>query len=499
MEEFLESRNIMFQICQLKQYKQYAIFHEQQEQLLHEALQNTSQPVAQPEANADDEFGVLLDDFDAIIPYSDFFLDKSYFEKQHLNSNNLHETNGEQATQLIEGVRPRYFDVGNASKVDLDKSQVSSRDVLEERQVCSVLQVLKSIDCFRGVQFRYEREQRADPLAVLRQCAAPGYGYELERLCFRLGRYARTHPAVERVLRLLLRTAMPAFVPFRDAAEARELVESFYFNTQLVQEQLDYNAYNLQSQQRASAAQQAVVGGLEALTRQDGYRALAESLRRLRESYIRQLGFYEVLEFAGEEDRAQRVALLRQIDQYASICGVDCKVRDSFFFSTDLLYNYRAFESNNQLVLQQLEDKYEYLRLACDAIGHAYGVDMEPREFLAFADDRVARLLRRLDAADRERLREAKKVVRDEFLRGLGAARAEDGGAAREARDTDAADAPTAAEVRQRYNCQGRNLDPNKHVTQKNLRLKKLVEHNLNQSRGAQKDSTALFYQDGKK
>lgn len=174
-------------------------------------------------------------------------------------------------------------------------------------------------------------------------------------------------------------------------------------------------------------------------------------------------------------------------------------MRDNYFFSTDFLYNYRNFESNNQLVLQQLEDKYEYLRLACDAIGHSYGVDMEPREFLTFIDDRIERLLRRLDAVDRERLREAKKIVRNEFLKGLNAAKAAD--AEDEAADAvdGVADAPTRTEVLQRFNCQGRNLDPNKHITLKNLRLKKLIEHNLHESRNDKKDSTALFYQEGKK
>lgn len=171
--------------------------------------------------------------------------------------------------------------------------------------------------------------------------------------------------------------------------------------------------------------------------------------------------------------------MLRQIEQYVNICGLDCKVRDNYFFSTDFLYNYRNFESNNQLVLQQLEDKYEYLRLACDSIGHAYGVDMEPREFLAFIDDRVARLLRRIDSADRERLREAKKVVRNEFLKNLNAAKTGVDDEAQEDLIDGGVDVPTRTEILQRYNCQGRNLDPNKHITLKNLRLKKLIEHNL--------------------
>lgn len=144
----------------------------------------------------------------------------------------------------------------------------------------------------------------------------PGYNFEMERLYFQLGHYSNTDPAVQQALRLLLQTTMPAFVPFKDVTEARQLIESFYFNTQLVQEQIDYNAYNLLDQQRANAIQQAVISDLEALTQKEGYRSLADNLRRMRETYVNQLGFYEILEFKSEEERAQRVAMLKQIEQY---------------------------------------------------------------------------------------------------------------------------------------------------------------------------------------
>lgn len=53
----------------------------------------------------------------------------------------------------------------------------------------------------------------------------------MERLYFQLGRYMRIDPAVHQALHLLLQTAMPAYVPFKDVTEARQLIESFYFNT----------------------------------------------------------------------------------------------------------------------------------------------------------------------------------------------------------------------------------------------------------------------------